>query len=69
VEHIFRPLRDQAVEISDISRAAYREGGLDLLRLLDAERLRVDAQISLVRALNEFHRSVTALERAEGVQP
>ncbi|MBI3476324.1 MAG: TolC family protein [Acidobacteria bacterium] len=69
VEHIFRPLRDQAVEISDISRAAYREGGLDLLRLLDAERLRVDAQISLVRALNEFHHSVTALERAEGVQP
>ncbi|MBI3645913.1 MAG: TolC family protein [Acidobacteriales bacterium] len=69
VESIFRPLRDQAVEISDISRAAYREGGLDLLRLLDAERLRVDAQISLVRALNEFHRSVTALERAEGVQP
>ena len=69
VEHTFRPLKDQAVEISDISRAAYREGGLDLLRLLDAERLRVDAQMSLVRALNEFHQSVTALERAEGVQP
>jgi outer membrane protein, heavy metal efflux system len=69
VEHIFRPLKDQAVEISDISRAAYREGGLDLLRLLDAERLRVEAQMSLVRALNEFHQSVTALERAEGVQP
>jgi outer membrane protein, heavy metal efflux system len=69
VERIFRPLKDQAVEISDISRAAYREGGLDLLRLLDAERLRVDAQISLVRALNDYHNSVTILERAEGVQP
>ena len=34
-----------------------------------AERLRVDAQISLVRALNEYHQSVTALERAEGVEP
>jgi cobalt-zinc-cadmium efflux system outer membrane protein len=37
----FQPLRNRAIEISDISRAAYREGGLDLIRLLDAERLRV----------------------------
>jgi cobalt-zinc-cadmium efflux system outer membrane protein len=64
----FRPLLNQAVEISDISRAAYREGGLDLVRLLDAERLRVEAQISWVNALLAYHESVAALDYAKGVE-
>ena len=64
---VFKPLRDQAVEISDISRSAYQAGGLDLLRLLDAERARVDAQLSYVRALEGFHLSVAALNYAEGM--
>jgi outer membrane protein TolC len=64
---IFKPLREQAVEISSISRAAYQAGGLDLLRLLDAERARVDAQLSYVGALEGFHLSVAALNYAEGV--
>jgi outer membrane protein TolC len=62
----FKPLRDQAVQISDISRAAYREGGLDLVRLLDAERVRIEAEISRVGALGRYHQSVVALEYAEG---
>lgn len=65
----FKPLRDQAVEISDISRAAYNEGGLDLLRLLDAERVRIEAEVSWVQALENYHQSVVSLEYAEGVQP
>ena len=64
----FQPLRTRAIEISDISRAAYREGGLDLIRLLDAERLRVEAQISWANALLSYHQSVAALEYAEGVE-
>jgi cobalt-zinc-cadmium efflux system outer membrane protein len=64
----FQPLFNRAVEISDISRAAYREGGLDLVRLLDAERLRVEAQISWVNSLLTYHQSVAALEYAEGVE-
>jgi len=64
---VFKPLRNQAVEISDISRTAYQAGGLDLLRLLDAERARVDAQLSYVRALEGFHLSVAALNYAEGM--
>jgi outer membrane protein TolC len=64
----FQPLRNRAVEISDISRAAYREGGLDLVRLLDAERLRVEAQISWANSLLAYHQSVAALEYAEGVE-
>ena len=65
----FRPLRDQAIQISDITRAAYNEGGLDLVRLLDAERVRIEAEVSSVEALESYHQSVVALEYAEGVQP
>ena len=65
----FKPLRDQAIEISEISRKAYQEGGLDLVRLLDAERVRVEAEVSWVQALEGYHRSAVALEYAEGVQP
>jgi outer membrane protein TolC len=63
----FRPLKDQAVEISGISRAAYEAGGLDLVRLLDAERARVDAELSYVRALEALHLSVVDLNYAEGM--
>src|SRR6266702_1528985 len=63
----FKPLREQAIEISNISRSAYQAGGLDLLRLLDAERARVDAELSYVRALEGFHLSVAAPNYAEGV--
>ena len=64
----FKPLRDQAIQISDITRAAYNEGGLDLVRLLDAERVRIEAEVSWVGALESYHQSVVALEYAEGVQ-
>ena len=66
---IFAPLHEQADQISDISRSAYREEGLDLLRLLDAERFRVEAQLAWLRALTDYHKSVVNLERAEGVEP
>jgi outer membrane protein TolC len=69
VESWFRPLREQAVQISNISRTAYKEGGIDLLRLIDAERLRIESEITLIRSLNDYHKSVAALERAEGVEP
>ncbi len=69
VKLVFGPMRDRAVQIADISRAAYQEGGLELLRLLDAERLRIDAQLAWVDALTEYHRSVSEMERAEGVEP
>ena len=69
IPRTFKPLRDQAVQISDITRAAYNEGGLDLVRLLDAERVRIEAEVSWVEALESYHQSVVALEYAEGVQP
>ena len=69
VKSVFSPMRDRAVQIADISRAAYKEGGLELLRLLDAERLRVDTQLAWIDALSEYHKSVIEFERAEGVEP
>jgi outer membrane protein TolC len=63
----FKPLREQAIEISNISRAAYEAGGMDILRLLDTERAHVEAELSYVRALEGFHLSVAALNYAEGV--
>jgi cobalt-zinc-cadmium efflux system outer membrane protein len=69
VTNRYRPLLDQAVDIANISRAAYREGGTDLLRLLDAERLRVDTQSAWVEALGNYHQSVVSLEYAEGLEP
>lgn len=69
VSSVFGPMRDRAVQIADISRAAYKEGGLDLLRLLDAERLRIDTQVAWVEALSEYHESVIEFEKAQGVEP
>ena len=69
VKEVFVPLRDRAEQIADVTRSAYIQGGLDLLRLIDAERLRVDAQLAWVDAITRYHLSVVELERAEGVQP
>lgn len=63
------PLRSRAAESSRIAQAAYREGGTDLLRLLDAERVRLDAEALYFRTWAEYHQAVIALEIAMGVFP
>jgi cobalt-zinc-cadmium efflux system outer membrane protein len=60
-------VRARAREIARISAAAYREGGADLLRLLDAERGRIDADLQYVRALMEFQIAAVELQTALGV--
>lgn len=62
-------LKAQAAQTSRIALGAYRLGGADLLRLLDAERLRIDIELLSLRALVEYRQSVVALEAALGVQP
>jgi cobalt-zinc-cadmium efflux system outer membrane protein len=63
------PMRQRADETARIAQAAYREGGSDLLRLLDAERTRIETQVLYHRALAEFQQSLTALQLAAGVMP
>jgi cobalt-zinc-cadmium efflux system outer membrane protein len=60
---------ERAAESSQIAQAAYREGGADLLGLLDAERVRIDLQTLYYRTLAEYRQSVAALETAMGVEP
>jgi outer membrane protein, heavy metal efflux system len=62
-------LKTQADQTSRIALGAYRLGGADLLRLLDAERLRIDIDLLSLRALVEYRQSLVALEAALGVQP
>lgn len=60
-------LREQAGESARIALAAYREGGADLLRLLDAERVRIEIDTLYYRTLGEYRQSIAALETALGV--
>jgi outer membrane protein, heavy metal efflux system len=62
-----QPLREHAENISTIAAAAYKEGGTDLLRLLDAERARLDAELAWARGMVEYRQSIVRLEAAEGV--
>lgn len=50
-----------------IARAAYREGGTDLLRLLDAERVNIEVEVMNARLQMEYRLSLAALDTALGV--
>jgi cobalt-zinc-cadmium efflux system outer membrane protein len=64
-----RPMRDRANEVYLIVDAAYRETGSDLLRLLDAERIKIETEVMYARALSEFQQTAVALETAQGTLP
>lgn len=56
----------RADDAVSIARAAYREGGTDLLRLLDAERVHIDLEILNARMQMEYRQSIVNLETALG---
>ena len=66
VDETLGPLRQQAAETARIAAAAYREGGTDLLRLLDAQRLQLETQLVYVQALVDYRLAVVNLETAMG---
>ena len=59
--------RRQGNETSQIAQNAYRLGGADLLRLLDATRLRIEIEILSVQAAAQYRQSKAALESAMGI--
>lgn len=69
VTETLQPLRGHAVEIADIAQAVYAQTGADLLRLLDAQRARMDAELAYVQGMVEYQQSLANLEAAEGVAP
>jgi cobalt-zinc-cadmium efflux system outer membrane protein len=62
-------MNDHAAESYAIARGAYRLGGADLLRFLDAERVTIESRLLYVQALTQYHQSVVALQRVTGMLP
>jgi cobalt-zinc-cadmium efflux system outer membrane protein len=69
VENTLPDMRNRAKQDLAIMSDAYRTGGADLLRYIDAERTEIDVESSALRTLAEFHLSALRLKLAYGVQP
>ena len=57
---------DRADESWEIARAAYQEGAIDLLRLLDAQRSSNEVHLLQNRTQIEFQLDLVQLENAVG---
>lgn len=64
---LLQPLSEHGATISEIAQQAYQQGGTDLLRLLDAQRARLDAEVAWVKGMVQYQQSVVSLLAAEGV--
>jgi cobalt-zinc-cadmium efflux system outer membrane protein len=62
-----QPLREHASNIASIAQAAYTQVGGDVLRLLDAQRAGLDAELTWVDGMVEYQKSIVNLEAAEGI--
>jgi cobalt-zinc-cadmium efflux system outer membrane protein len=60
-------MSDRANRNLEITSQAYRIGGTDLVRYIDAERVSIEARVTYVRALARYHQSVVNLEYASGI--
>jgi cobalt-zinc-cadmium efflux system outer membrane protein len=62
-------MQNRAKEHLSILDDAYRTGGTDLLRYIDARRLAVEVELSALQRLAEYHTSAARLRLAYGDQP
>ena len=62
-------MRANAKQNLDILTEAYRIGGVDLLRYLDAERTSIDVEVTAIRTLADYHQAFIRLQLASGAQP
>lgn len=69
VEHILPEMRHNAQQNLSLLTEAYRIGGVDLLRYLDAERTAFDVEVSALRTLAELRQSALRLQLSYGEQP
>ena len=58
--------RSESLETVRLARAAYREGGIDLIRLLDAERTEIDFEMQYLQSLVQLRQSIVNLQIASG---
>lgn len=66
IQDLQKGMVERAEEFWRISLAAYQEGGADLLRLLDAQRVRNEVQLLLTTTQMEYRISMAELENAVG---
>jgi cobalt-zinc-cadmium efflux system outer membrane protein len=69
VEHVLPDMRSRAQQNLAIMNDAYRTGGIDLLRYIDAERTAIDVEVSALRSLADYQQSVLRLTLAYGERP
>jgi cobalt-zinc-cadmium efflux system outer membrane protein len=69
VQDVLPDMRARAKQNLAIMDDAYRSGGVDILRYLDAERTDFDIEVSALRTLAEFQQAAVRLQIAYGVQP
>ncbi|MBL8211747.1 MAG: TolC family protein [Bryobacterales bacterium] len=69
VQQMLPTLREQANLTRRIADAVYREGASDLLRLLDAERVRIQTETLYVQSLIQYRLSAINLQTALGQLP
>ncbi len=62
-------MRARARQNLTIMDDAYRSGGVDLLRYLDAERTAFDVEVTALRTLSDYHQAALRLQLAYGVRP
>jgi len=60
------PMRARTREVARVANAAYREGGVELLRFLDAERIRIETEVLYIRSLTELQQTIVNLKIAQG---
>lgn len=69
VKNVLPDMRSNARENLRLLTEAYRIGGVDLLRFLDAERTEFDVEVAALRAFADLQQSALRLQLSYGVQP
>lgn len=69
VQTLLPDMRAKARQNLQLISEAYRIGGVDLLRYLDAERTEFDVEVSALRTFAEYQQAALRLELSYGVQP
>jgi cobalt-zinc-cadmium efflux system outer membrane protein len=69
VQKTLPDMRNHAKQNLAVMSDAYKTGGVDLLRYIDAERTEIDVEVNTLRMLSEFHQTAVRLQLAYGEQP
>lgn len=69
VDKVLPDIRARAKENLQLMTEAYRMGGVDLLRYLDAERTEFEVEVSALRTFADLQQAALRLQLSYGVQP